>query len=477
MSSKNSLIYSGILQFSLSAVTALFALFQIHYLSFSFTTTELGILAVIIFMSTLCQNISEAGLGAYVLHREKITKEVCDGTSITAMIVGLFVAFLSVVVGFILYKIYGSYNIVISSCILSAGFLISSLSAVYQSFLLKLNRVNFVSVSDFLSKNLSVLFSLVLINIDVGVIAIPISILFSLVFKLLIYTFGLRDFEVKLIPRTFPRENINDIVRFSLAQLSGQIVNSISAKLDELIIGKFMGLQVLGVYSLFKNIIVQAAGLVLPIARRLFMPILSNSRIDQKKTEGIILLSHNLFTVFAALYFGFAFVFSREITEFVFDKKILASHNILSVLAVIWFFRTSGGCLQTACVQIYGKPWLEFTWNVIQGLMVVLIVSIVSLIGFQIEVVLYSVLCIYILSFFMSFSFFYSDIFGDLIVAHITKVVFLGFLKVGGILAFLMFLYDEIEYDKANIYYWLPFYLLCSFVFSMLHFRFFFEKK
>lgn len=450
-------VYSVVFQLSLSMIVALLTLYQLHVLADTLNSEVLGALSLVTVMISFCQNLSEAGLGSYVLHKQELTYETIDSSLYASWFIGVAVSILSIFLGFLIFYFY-KVNISIScGYIISVGLLFSSPCAAFQGFLLKLEKVNAVAIVEFFNKFLVLFFSVILLKFSsLAVYSIPIALSLSYIIKLLAYLLLSLKNDIHIIPKVFNLSEILKVAQFSSAQVSSQIVNTVTSKIDEIFIGKFFGLPVLGVYSIFKNLILQVSGLILPISRRLFMPLFSNSRRNEAEKHKLLVISHACFLVFTASCFGLFLIFPDLFIKSIFNEDLLQHSMLLSLLALTWFFRMSAGCIQTACIQILGMPWLEFKWNIFLCVLAIVLIFIVSF--FKLSLYhLVSLFClIYFWMFIYSFRFFYKEHFNRSFIAKlrlVSAVLSGGCFVVSAFYALLRYRLIIFGYDDLLIYF------------------------
>ncbi|HBI06300.1 MAG TPA: lipopolysaccharide biosynthesis protein, partial [Erwinia persicina] len=61
-------------------------------------------------------------------------------------------------------------------------------------------------------------------------------------------------------------------MKYGVYQLGSQTINQLRTQADSLIVGKVMGAEMLGVYSLAKELVLQPLKLVTPVINRLALP-------------------------------------------------------------------------------------------------------------------------------------------------------------------------------------------------------------
>ena len=83
----------------------------------------------------------------------------------------------------------------------------------------------------------------------------------------------------------FRLNETRDFLKIGMYQVGGQIVNYFNRDLDILIIGKFFPSDVLGGYSLARELVRRPAAFILPILNKVGAPTLSKINTDSAKLK------------------------------------------------------------------------------------------------------------------------------------------------------------------------------------------------
>ncbi|HCX3872965.1 TPA: oligosaccharide flippase family protein, partial [Escherichia coli] len=170
--------------------------------------------------------------------------------------------------------------------------------------------------------------------------------------------------------RVYPSEDGHDenisyrnFFSFMIFQFLGQFVNSISVKVDEMVLGRVLGLELLGIYTLVKNYVVQVGYLVIPLVRRISLSILVE-KSDQN--NNYIKLSYFFSYLLVAYFLGGAIV-SKLMLNIVFGNNISEYLPVFIIMLITWAVRVAGGSVLSSYFVVKGKPNYDFYWNLLQG--------------------------------------------------------------------------------------------------------------
>ena len=239
---KQGIIYSFLGKYSNILVTLLISSILARLVS----PKEFGILAVISVFLTFFNNISEMGLSSAIIQKEKMTQEFINTIFILTIVLGIFssVAFYFFSKFFIVnyyqsneYEMIGRY--------LCITLFIAAISLVPKALVSREKRFKELAIITFSS------------NIISGIIAIILAYkgfsYYSLIWQGIFMNFFILIFSIRLI-RYFPKlyfkkEELKGIISYSGYLFSFNIINFFSRNLDNILIGKYLGMEILGYYD------------------------------------------------------------------------------------------------------------------------------------------------------------------------------------------------------------------------------------
>ncbi|MDM1507658.1 oligosaccharide flippase family protein, partial [Myroides odoratimimus] len=178
----------------------------------------------------------------------------------------------------------------------------------------------------------------------------------------------------------FSYQNVKTYMSFGLYQLGEKLMNYLNSDVDTLIIGKFVGVESLGVYSLAKNFISKPYQVINPILTKIGFPLMAKVQNDnhilQRFYKGIVtILSYINFPLHL-----FVFAFPELVVNIIFGDKWDQAIIPLKILALCYLLRSTMnpiGSLQLA----KGKANYGFYWNLVQFLALPLVMYLSSFWG------------------------------------------------------------------------------------------------
>jgi len=176
----------------------------------------------------------------------------------------------------------------------------------------------------------------------------------------------------------FAKRDLKGYVSFGLYQMGERSVNYLSAHMDYIIIGRFLGPAALGVYTLAYQLVTFPLTKVNPVITKVMFPIFSKIQNDNenfRKGYGKVI---NLIALISfPLMIGMLMVAPEFITLF-FGEKWIASISVLQILCLVGLFKSLGNPIG-AILLSKGRADIGFYWNVLT----MVIISVAVIVGVQ----------------------------------------------------------------------------------------------
>lgn len=187
--------------------------------------------------------------------------------------------------------------------------------------------------------------------------------------------FGDKDWRPKFV---FEKNICKGVFSYGIYQLGSQIINQLRTQLDVIIIGKVLGGDSLGLYSLAKDLIMQPLKLITPVINRLALPRFAEAQRDTNLLETVYLKGTLLIVSASAISFVGIFIFSPIIIFILYGEQRMTIMTLLPYMLLFGMLRPMGG-LTGAIAQANGRTNVEFKWNIIAGIVALCLSSSIFL--------------------------------------------------------------------------------------------------
>ncbi|MBG5951250.1 oligosaccharide flippase family protein, partial [Proteus terrae] len=354
-------INSGLIQILSFLISGIIQILVLYVIAKYFPPNAVGLISIISIINMFCLGLAESGVLNYVLYKKNIDKYIFSSVQFLVLSISFFLFLtLTLITSFLNIVLIYKISLIISYLC----FPLLSLGTIQYSILIrdyKFKKIFLIELFFRASQLISII-SLILIKIDFMLIY-SVSFFISYVVRLIsIKTFTFRN---NYITSKIKYLNINIIKEFKnyyFSQFGSNAINTISSKIDEIIVGAYFNLTLLGNYFIIKQFSIQLLSAFFQLCRRLLMPILrkhterlKNIFIKQLMGIFIIILLINILTFFVYNIFDYL----NYTISFINIK-------LFSVLFLIFSIKSLSANYQCAYFQLIGKPFKELNWNLIQ---------------------------------------------------------------------------------------------------------------
>ena len=362
MTSDKTSIVSGVKWTSVSSVcTTIAKLLQIVILSRFLTKADFGIIGIALMCINFSEIFMDLGISSGVMHVQGITKRQYSS---------LF--WLNVFTGIVVYAVFAGLSPLIAiyykeaelESVLPCIFLIIIISSFYRlqrTIQFKEMRFKFIAFTEISSNVLMLFFSVVFAFLGWGVYSLVWSTVVFYAYLAIIYL-GYSLIKLKNITFHYSNEDLKPFLKIGLFQLGNSLIDTISSELDTIIIGRVFSLEILGVYTLCKQLSCRIYGFINPIITKVLTPALAIiqdniSLVKQKYMQTLYIIAIINISIYAYIAY-----MSPNILSILYGSQYADYYMVLSLLCVYFSILCVGnpiGALQVAL----GRTDLGFYWT------------------------------------------------------------------------------------------------------------------
>ena len=336
--------------------------------------SDFGLMGMILIVIRFAQIFEDIGLSNAIIHRQNVTENQLSSFFWINILMG-FVIFICIQLIAPLADYYFKQPNLSNYLIYAAFlFLITPIRQIFNTLLMKeldfktLSKVNITS---------SFVYSLAAISLAIakfGVLSLILGELIRSIFNVIILFFYFRK---TWLPRFhFSIKEIQNYFSFGAFQLGERVLNYISANIDYIIIGRFLGPAVLGFYTLAYQIIIFPLMKINPIITRVAFPTFSKIQNDDSKMRRGYCKVVNYITMVSFPMLAGMIVVAPEFIRLVFGANWEPSVIILQILCLVGAIRSLGNPIGSVLLS-KGRADIGFYWN----LFTVIIIAIGVFIG------------------------------------------------------------------------------------------------
>lgn len=345
-----------------SIYVSILQILQIVILTRVLDPADFGLMAIVLFVANLSTIFVDFGISNAIIHRRNVSKDALSSLYIANVLIGLLIFGALFFSSGLIARVYKEMDLKALLQYISITFLILPFGQQFQVLLQKALQFKKISVRDIVSRSISFGFTVTFAFQGMGV--------FSLVYGYIIHT--LISTILIIISGSkyhcphfhFKSSDIRPFLSFGFFQMGEKIVNYLNKEIDTLLIGKFLGMEILGIYNIAKEFLSKPSRLINPIITKVAFPVMSIIQQDTGRVTQLYLKALKYLSFLNCLVFFFFCLFANEIVNFFFGPDWAAAVPIVRILSIYMLLRSIGnpvGSLQLAL----GRADLGFYFNLV----------------------------------------------------------------------------------------------------------------
>jgi O-antigen/teichoic acid export membrane protein len=343
-----------------SIVIAILQLVQLSILARYLEPSDFGLMAIVSVVIGFSALFMDMGISSAIIHKQDISHKQLSSLYWLNILAGTVLFIIVYFSSSMIAQYYNEMKILPLIQLLALTFFISAVGNQYRILNQKKLLFNRLAKVEVISALAGFIVAVVCAINGYGVYSLVYATLVNVSFSNLIFMLlGLKEHKPSLI---YKHSEIKSLISFGLFQMGERSINYFNSQFDTILIGKLLGIEALGIYSVAKNLVMKPAQIISPIITKVTFPIMATIQNDTNQLKSIYLKTINyLCSVNFPIYMAIV-VLAEPLVLFLFGEKWTESVVILQILSFYFMFRSIGnpiGSLQLA----KGRADLGFYWN------------------------------------------------------------------------------------------------------------------
>lgn len=375
MNSTKKKVTSGVKWTTISTIIiAIAALLKLSVLTRFLDKSDFGLMALVTFVMGFMNLFNDMGLTSAILHKKNISKNEYASLYWFNILFSFFLYAILCLISPFVASFYGEPLLATLIPLLGLNLLISAVGRIFKTMDYKHLEFKMVSIFEIISAILSLLAAVYFAIEDYGVYALVYAALVQyIVQNILFLIYGFKRYGLLFHFRLF---EIKPFLKIGVYQVGGQIVNYFNRDIDILIIGKFFSSEILGGYSLAKQLVFRPAQILNPIITKVASPRLSliQDELTELKSNYLRLIS--IVSKLNIIIYLLIILFAPFIVIMFYGNGYDEVVVLVQILSIYMVFRAIGNPVGSLIIAT-GKTKIEFFWNIV----VLVIIPIFVFIG------------------------------------------------------------------------------------------------
>lgn len=246
---------------------------------------EIGIMSMATIVVNFINIIRDMGASAAIIQKEQVSEELKRSVFTLNLIIGIVIFVLMLGASRPISMFFEEKQLTLVICLIAFAFPITSSTSIHLSLLERESKFFKTAKIEVVSSILSLIFGVIAAMNDFGV--------YSLVVQTLLYavlsSIGFWCCSSWKTRTGWSTNEIKGIFKFSSNLVGFNFINYFSRNLDQIIVGRFFGSAVLGIYSLAYKVMLFPLQNITSVLTRSLYPVLSRLQNDKKQGGEIYL--------------------------------------------------------------------------------------------------------------------------------------------------------------------------------------------
>lgn len=359
-------------------VVAAVAVIKISVLARFLEKSDFGLMALISFVIGFMNLFSDMGLSTAILHKQDISKKTYASLFWFNLVFSVVLYLTLLVCSPFIAEFYKNPELGHLISILGINLVLSGIGIQFKTIEIKNLLFKNIGIIEIVAALISLVVAIYLAMNSYGVLSLVYSALVQYVItNLLYFGIGLKKYGLLFyfnFPETIP------FLKIGSYQVGGQVANYFNRDLDILIIGKFFSPELLGGYSLAKQLVFRPAQVINPILVKVASPTLA------KFQDNIVALKNNYLRLIRIVsminipVYLIIIIFAPFVVQLFYGAGFDNIVSIVRILSIYMIFRALGNPIGSLVIAT-GRTDMEFKWNIMNLLIMPVFIYVGSSFG------------------------------------------------------------------------------------------------
>ena len=343
-----------------SVIVAVLQLVQLALLARFLDPSAFGLMAIVMVVIGFSQVFLDMGISNAIIHHQKITKDQLSTLYWVNILAGFILFVIISIVAPYIADFYKEVELSKLIRLVGFSFLIQPFGQQFMVLWQKEMRFSEIAKIDVVNKSIALIVSVYFAYYGYGVYALVYGTLAGMVSQTIQFMYkGLQEYKPDFV---FKIRDIKEFLSFGAFQMGEKTINYFNRELDTLLIGKLLGSEALGIYTISKQLIMRPAQIINPIITKVAFPLMAKVQKDTLRLKNIYLkIVRYISSVNFSIYM-LIFIFANDIVLILFGEAWLGAVDIVQVLSIFGALRSTGNPVGSL-VLAKGKANWGLYWN------------------------------------------------------------------------------------------------------------------
>lgn len=341
-------------------VVTLLQLLQISILARFLDSSAFGLMALVMVVVGFSQAFLDMGISNAIIHKQEITHDQLSTLYWVNVLAGILLFVIVCAIAPFVADFYHESELRLLIILVGITFLIQPFGQQFMVLWQKEMRFQEMSKINIVNKFVSLVVSVWFAYQGYGVYSLVYGTLAGVVVQTAQFLFvGLKEYKPSFV---FRAGEIKEFMSFGAYQMGERSINYFNSEVDTMLIGKLLGAETLGVYSIARQLIRRPAQIFNPIITKVTFPAMAKVQGERERLKNIYLRTINYLSSVNFPVYALMIVLAPELVTILFGEKWISVVPIVQILAIYGALRSTGNPIGSLLLA-KGKARLGFFWN------------------------------------------------------------------------------------------------------------------
>ncbi|AKP52433.1 MOP flippase family protein [Cyclobacterium amurskyense] len=383
-------VFSGVKWTTISTIVlAATAILKISILTRFLDKSDFGLMALVTFVIGFMDLFNNMGLTSAILHKQEISKKEYASLYWFNLLVGIGMYGILITITPFIVNFYNQEELKLLIPLIGLNLVISGIGRQFKIVEQKELQFKGISIVDISTSILSLIVAVFLAVNGYGVYSLVISsVIQSFSSSIIFLIIGLKK-QGLLFHYQF--SDTKPFLKIGSYQVGGQLVNYFNRDLDVLLIGKFFGTDLLGGYSLAKQLVRRPLQIINPITDKVGISVFPKYQNDVISLKRYFLIFLKAYGPINSFVYGFIAISAPYLVELFYGDNYSSIVPYVQLFACLIFLRSMSG-ISGIIVITKGRTDYDFYWNIITTIIMPISIFIGAMYSVELIIVLMTII-------------------------------------------------------------------------------------
>lgn len=321
-----------------------------------------GVVQVAIVIIGFSNTLSQMGVGSAIIHINHLNTTHLRVSFTLSVVLGIIISLCVYLSSNFLEAFFKMPNLADVIRVISFIFIIESFSVVSSSLLQKKMRLREYSIANLVSY----IFGYAFVGVTLGVLQYDVwALVYAYISQALIFSFIIIIMEPHSIIPSLKYDELKELLYFGGGFTLGRIANYCANHGDNIVIGKILGANTLGLYSRAYSLMMQPVNLIGNALDRAIFPAMSRIQEDKDRLTNAYIKGISIISLVSLPSSIFIYLLSDDIVNVILGSNWQSAARPLQILSISLLFRMGykiSDSLTRATGYVYSRAGIQFVY-------------------------------------------------------------------------------------------------------------------